>query len=188
MLFARNGFLSDLMCNGLVYVNLYIWVYCLVSLVCVICLIKDILYTCTTEIQKEKKLNTMHKDVQVKLTKSLLDLIILQILENHPMHGYEILLTIQKSFGVYCGASTIYPFLNKMEKKKYVKHKWNMDTDRPKKVYELTVDGKAMLDYTAGSLRSICKSLGKDSILAHNEVDQALDFQVASNLKRERLL
>ena len=37
-----------------------------------------------------KKLNTLHKDVQTKLTKSLLDLIILQILENQPMHGYEV--------------------------------------------------------------------------------------------------
>ena len=131
-------------------------------------------------------MNTMHKDVQVKLTKSLLDLIILQILENTPMHGYEILITIQKNFGVYCGASTIYPLLNKMEKKKFLKHKWNMDTDRPKKIYELTVDGKAMLDYTAGSLRSICRSIGKDSIQTNNEVDPALEFKVGLGLKRER--
>jgi len=131
-------------------------------------------------------MNTIHKDIQVKLTKSLLDLIILQILENTPMHGYEILITIQKNFGVYCGASTIYPLLNKMEKKKYVKHKWNMDTDRPKKVYEITVDGKAMLDYTAGSLRSICKSIGKDSAQANNQVDPAIEFKVALDLKRER--
>jgi PadR family transcriptional regulator, regulatory protein PadR len=129
-------------------------------------------------------MNTTHKDIQVKLTKSLLDIIILQILENTPMHGYEILITIQKNYGVYCGASTIYPLLNKMEKKKYIKHKWNMDAERPKKIYEITIDGKAMLDYTAGSLRSICKSIGKDSIHTNNEADPALEFKVALGLKK----
>jgi PadR family transcriptional regulator, regulatory protein PadR len=131
-------------------------------------------------------MNTIHKDIQVKLTKSLLDLIVLQILENTPMHGYEILITIQKNFGVYCGASTIYPLLNKMEKKKYVKCKWNMDTERPKKIYELTVDGKAMLDYTAGSLRLICKSIGKEGTEPNNEADSSLEFKVPLGLKKER--
>jgi PadR family transcriptional regulator PadR len=133
-------------------------------------------------------MNTMHKDVQTKLTKSLLDLIILQILENHPMHGYEILITIQKSFGVYCGASTIYPLLNKMEKKKYVTYKWEMSTDRPKKVYTLTSEGKALLDYMAGSLRSISKCIGKDGIQIHNEVDQTLKFNVITGSKEKNFL
>ena len=124
-------------------------------------------------------MNPMHKEVQKKLTKSLLDLIILQMLENHPMHGYEILITIQKSFGVYCGASTIYPILNKMEKKKHVKYRWNMDTDRPKKIYELTTQGKSMLDLTASSLRSICKSITKDPTAQPNEKRQTLEFHVA---------
>jgi PadR family transcriptional regulator PadR len=133
-------------------------------------------------------MNTMHKDVQTKLTKSLLDLIILQILENHPMHGYEILITIQKSFGVYCGASTIYPLLNKMEKKKYVTYKWDVSTDRPKKVYTLTSEGKALLNYTAGSLRSICKCLGKDGIQIRDEVDQKLEFNVNTGPKEKNYL
>jgi DNA-binding PadR family transcriptional regulator len=124
-------------------------------------------------------MNPMHKEVQKKLTKSLLDLIILQMLENHPMHGYEILITIQKSFGVYCGASTIYPILNKMEKKKHVKYRWNMDTDRPKKIYELTTQGKSMLDLTACSLRSICKSITKDTTTQPNEKHQTIEFHVA---------
>lgn len=50
-----------------------------------------------------------------------------------------------------------------MENKKYVKHKWSMDTCRPKKVYELTVAGKAMLDYTVNSLNLICNVIGKSN-------------------------
>ena len=126
-------------------------------------------------------MNIMHKEIQNKLTKNLLDLIILQILENHPMHGYEILTTIHKEFGVYCGSSTIYPILNKLEKKHYLRSKWNMDTDRPKKVFELTTDGQSLLYYIAGSLRTFCKSLSKES-LKGGKVDSGIEFKVASNL------
>ncbi len=44
-----------------------------------------------------------------------------------------------------------------------------MDSERPRKIYELTSDGKAMLDYTAGALGAICKTFGKNT-LQHNEL------------------
>ena len=93
-------------------------------------------------------MNTVHKNIQTKLTKGLLDLIILQLLDTQPMHGYELILTIRKSYGVSFGASTIYPLLNTMEKKTFVKCQWNMNGERPKKVYSLTAEGKSLLEYT----------------------------------------
>ena len=125
-----------------------------------------------------------NKEIQTKLTKNLLDLIILQILEEHPMHGYELMVTIRKSFGVSFGASTIYPLLNTMEKKQYLKYFWDMDSERPRKIYELTSDGKAMLDYTAGTLGVICKTFGKNSVLNDSDATQEIEFNVEVNLKR----
>jgi len=122
---------------------------------------------------------TTNKETQTKLTKNLLDLIILQVLETHPVHGYEIMTTIRKNFGVNFGASTIYPLLNTLENKKYVKSAWNMDSDRPRKVYELTADGKAVLNYTASSLRAICNTLAKNSLQTH-ELPLEMQFRVAS--------
>ena len=101
-----------------------------------------------------------NKYIQTKLTKNLLYPIILQILNNKPKHGYEILTIIRKSFGVRFGASTIYPILNKMEKDNYLKSFWNTAARRPQKIYQITVDGKAVLDYTVESLQSICRSFG----------------------------
>jgi len=43
------------------------------------------------------------KEVQVKLMKGLLDLIVLQFLSSQPMHGYQIITRIRKNFGVYFG-------------------------------------------------------------------------------------
>jgi len=66
------------------------------------------------------------KEAQTKLTKGLLDMIILQTLEKESMHGYRLITRIRKGFGVYFGPSTIYPLLGLLEKKGYVKSVWNM--------------------------------------------------------------
>ncbi len=99
------------------------------------------------------------KEIQVKLTKGLLDLITLQLLNSQPMHGYEIILKIRKSFGVYFGPSTIYPLLSSLEKKKYIESKWDMTYERPRKVYHLTNEGQAMLNFTENSLNMVIHSL-----------------------------
>ena len=126
-----------------------------------------------------------HKIIQTKLTKGLLDLIILQLLENHPMHGYEVIVTIRKSFGVSFGASTIYPLLGIMEKKNYIRSEWNVSGERPRKVYALTGDGKCLLDYTTGSLRAICRTIGTDNVHAH---DEHLQFNIAQNPGRKSIM
>jgi DNA-binding PadR family transcriptional regulator len=41
------------------------------------------------------------KEAHLKLMKGLLYLIILQFLNTQPMHGYQIITKIRKSFGIY---------------------------------------------------------------------------------------
>ena len=100
------------------------------------------------------------KEVSTKLTKGLLDLIIMQFVSTQPMHGYQIITKIRKNFGVYFGPSTIYPMLNTLEKKGFVKSDWNMNSERPRKVYSLTSNGQNMLDFTEDSLNLICRKIG----------------------------
>jgi PadR family transcriptional regulator, regulatory protein PadR len=107
--------------------------------------------------------NNYQKEIQTKLTKGLLDMIILQYLDQEPMHGYQIITKIRKNFGVYFGPSTVYPLLNTLEKKGYIKSEWNMDTERPRKVYQLTGDGETVLNFTEGSLTLICKTISSDN-------------------------
>ncbi len=99
------------------------------------------------------------KEVSTKLMKGLLDMIILQYLSGEPMHGYQVITKIRKNFGVYFGPSTIYPLLGTLEKKGYVASTWNMNFDRPRKVYSLTNDGRSMLNFTGESLNLICKKI-----------------------------
>jgi len=107
----------------------------------------------------------VQKEVQVKLTKGLLDMIVLQFLNEQPMHGYQIIGKIRKSFGVYFGPSTIYPLLGSLEKKGYVSSDWNMENERPRKVYRLTSEGQNLLDFTENSLNLIVKTIGTNGTL-----------------------
>ena len=103
------------------------------------------------------------KEVSTKLMKGLLDMIILQFLNSEPMHGYQVITKIRKTYGVYFEPSTIYPLLGTLEKKGYVDSAWNMDFDRPRKVYSLTADGQSMLNYTEDSLNLICRKITSTS-------------------------
>jgi PadR family transcriptional regulator PadR len=124
----------------------------------------DILYTSRTKKllntnTEGKKLANSQKEAQVKLMKGLLDLIVLQFLSSQPMHGYQIITKIRKSFGVYFGPSTIYPLLATLEKKGFVNSEWNMQTERPRKIYNLTNEGYNLLNFTENSLNFICRKI-----------------------------
>ena len=132
----------------------------------------------TTTGEKKEMINNYQKEVQTKLTKGLLDMIILQYLEHESMHGYQLITTIRKGLGVYFGPSTIYPLLGILEKKGYVKSTWNMYTERPRKVYKLTNDGKAVLNFTENSLNLICKNMATD-----NKIQLQAAPQISNRLK-----
>jgi len=114
------------------------------------------------------------KEVQAKLMKGLLDLIILQFLNGQPMHGYQIITKIRKNFGVYFGPSTIYPLLGTLEKKKYVKSEWNMSNERPRKVYTLTTEGQNLLNFTEDSLNFICRKIGTPGVAKNAMVEESM--------------
>ncbi|MCL2360109.1 MAG: PadR family transcriptional regulator [Nitrososphaerota archaeon] len=100
---------------------------------------------------------SLQKEVSAKLAKGLLDVIILKFLSSESMHGYQIITQLRKDFGVYFGPSTIYPLLGTLEKKGFIGSEWDMDCERPKKIYHLTDDGQSVLDFTEESLTLICK-------------------------------
>ena len=105
-----------------------------------------------------------HKEVSTKLMKGLLDLIILQFLSTEPMHGYQVITRIRKTFGVYFGPSTIYPLLGTLEKKGFVDSHWDMKYERPRKVYSLTTEGQNMLNFTEDSLNLICRKITSSNV------------------------
>ena len=99
------------------------------------------------------------REVQMKLMRGLLDFVVLQFLKTHPMHGYKIITSLRKNFGVYFGPSTIYPLLCVLEERGYIKSQWNLENDRPRKVYSITPQGSDLLNCTEQSLTQIYRKL-----------------------------
>jgi len=95
----------------------------------------------------------------MKLMRGLLDLVVLQFLRANPMHGYQIITSLRKQFGVYFGPSTIYPLLSLMEENGYIKSHWDLENDRPRKVYGITPQGNELLSCTEDSLGHIYRKL-----------------------------
>jgi DNA-binding PadR family transcriptional regulator len=117
------------------------------------------------------------REIQNKLMKGLLDLVILQLLKTESMHGYQIITSIRRNFGVYFGPSTIYPLLNSLEEKGYIKSEWNLQNERPRKVYTLTKEGYALLNFTEDSLNHICQkllNLGVNKIVINGHLHKPL--------------
>jgi len=99
--------------------------------------------------------------VKKQFTKGLLDIVVLSLLRSESMHGYKIITSIRRNFGVYFGPSTIYPYLNNLEEKGYIKSQWNLNNDRPRKVYSLTSEGSTILTGAEQSFNSICSRLSR---------------------------
>ena len=109
------------------------------------------------------------KKVDQNLTRGMLDLVVLGLLKNKSMHGYGIIQSIRKNFGVYFGPSTVYPYLKDLEKKGQIKSEWDMSHERPRKVYSLTQKGDDFLVGTEQSLRTFCYRLSSMGINAPSQ-------------------
>jgi len=74
-------------------------------------------------------------------------MLVLRLLEKKPMHGYEIIKTMETaSSGVFSiNEGTLYPILHLLENDGYVLAEWEGDTRRKRKVYTITPKGSGSL-------------------------------------------
>ncbi|NHJ86535.1 MAG: PadR family transcriptional regulator [Asgard group archaeon] len=81
----------------------------------------------------------------VELLKSLAQFRILLLLEQSPMHGYDLVEKLDNYFGQKIALGTIYPSLHRLVDKNYIISKSEWEGDRERKVYELTPLGLTAL-------------------------------------------
>ena len=101
------------------------------------------------------------RKAEIKLVRGLLDLVVLGLLKERSIHGYGVITSIRKNFGIYFGPSTVYPLLGELETKGYIKSEWDLSHDRPRKVYSLTTEGHSLLNGAEESLYQICNRLNE---------------------------
>ena len=80
-----------------------------------------------------------------ELVRSCTDLVILALLRERPMYGYEILVTLtDRGSGEFeFKQGTLYPLLYRLEREGWIRGEWEEPpVGKKRKVYSLTVEGK----------------------------------------------
>ena len=87
----------------------------------------------------------------MKLSKELLkgstDMLVLSILENESMYGYQMIKKLrEKSNNIFnLQEGTLYPILHNLELKGYITSYWDTTNSKKRKYYTITKDGKKYL-------------------------------------------
>lgn len=79
------------------------------------------------------------------------------------LHGYAIIATMRKEYGVYLGPSTVYPLLGLFERDGFAEAKWDVEkSEKPRKLYFITPKGVSALRDAALHFRVLYTELSKN--------------------------
>ena len=85
--------------------------------------------------------------VSKELLKGSTDLLVLSLLENEPMYGYQMIKELsKKSQNVFrLQEGTLYPILHTLEEKNYISSYWDETESKKRKYYTISQEGKKHL-------------------------------------------
>jgi len=80
------------------------------------------------------------------MTKNLLDIQLLRLIQMQPMWGYKIKKQVEKKFNVKLRHGALYPMLNKLEAKGFLTSKKQQQGGRTRKIYLTTEKGRKYVE------------------------------------------
>lgn len=84
---------------------------------------------------------------QSQLKKGTLSFIVLLVLRENKLYGYELIEKIKTLTNIEVAEGTLYPLMNRLKTDKLLESKWiEQETGIPRKYYFLTETGKQTLD------------------------------------------
>jgi len=89
----------------------------------------------TEIIQNERK---FLRELKRRTIRNFLDILILLILHERSMSGYDIITLILERYGIFLSAGSVYSMLHVMEREKLIRGYW----DGRRRVYILTEKGR----------------------------------------------
>jgi len=99
-----------------------------------------------------------------ELVKGSTSLILLQLLTERDMYGYELVKELEKRSenGLSVKEGTLYPALHKLEKQEYIECYWQEQEKGPaRKYYQITTAGKEVLDEKTQEWQEFVKVMNK---------------------------
>jgi len=96
--------------------------------------------------ESEKVAENIKKEIVQRITRNILDIQILRLLNAEPMWGYKIKKEVETKFGVRLRHGALYPLLKSMEQKGLIKSKRQQQGGRTRKVYAMTEKGREYIE------------------------------------------
>jgi len=88
----------------------------------------------------------LETELKRRFLSAFLDLLILRLVHAQPTWGYNIIKKTEASYGVKLRHGALYPMLNTLESKGLITSRKDLYKGRIRKTYEMTADGKKLLD------------------------------------------
>jgi DNA-binding PadR family transcriptional regulator len=101
----------------------------------------------------KKLAETYRKGIVQRITKNLLDIQILRLLQTQPLWGYMIKKQVEAKFNVRLRHGALYPMLNSLEKQSFLTCARHSKGGRIRKVYSITCKGEHCLEAYNSVLR-----------------------------------
>jgi DNA-binding PadR family transcriptional regulator len=86
------------------------------------------------------------KEIVQRITRNLLDIQILRLIQTQPMWGYMIKKQAETKFGVKLRHGALYPLLNALERESFLTSQNQRQGGRTRKVYTITSKGQQYLE------------------------------------------
>jgi DNA-binding PadR family transcriptional regulator len=97
-------------------------------------------------LEVEKLAETFRKQLVQRFSKNFLDIHILRLIQKEPMWGYKIIKQTEELLNVKLRHGAVYPLLNSLEARGFLRSKKEVKGRRARKIYELTSRGIQLID------------------------------------------
>lgn len=91
--------------------------------------------------EREELTETFRKEIVQRITRNLLDIQMLRLIQTQPMWGYKIKKQVKTLFDLKLRHGALYPLLNTLEQKGFLTSKKQRKGGRTRKVYTITRKG-----------------------------------------------
>jgi len=93
------------------------------------------------------------KELVQRITRNLLDIQLLRLVQAQPLWGYRIKKKVETDFQVKLRHGALYPMLNSLEKRGFLTSQKQQQGGRARKVYTITKNGRKFLQTYYSILR-----------------------------------
>lgn len=100
-----------------------------------------------------------------EIMKGSIDILMLSLLAREDMYGYEIVKRLKMDSNELYNMSegTLYPALKRLEKKEWLTSYWSETASGRRKYYQITLEGKAVLDQKLSQWKNVNDLISKTS-------------------------